>query len=557
MPDGKARKDPIRTATRPTKRMALAAVLATIGFGGLHGATAAEGDTRTLTLHHTHRGDDITITFKRNGRYDEEGLKKLNYFLRDWRTDDATTMDPQLFDAVWEVQREFGDKPIHIISSYRSPGTNEMLRKRNASSGVARHSLHMQGKAMDFFIPGVPLERVREVGLRLQRGGVGFYPTSGSPFVHVDVGNVRHWPRMTREQLAKVFPDGRTVHLPLDGKPLAGFAIAQADIEKRNSSPSAFEVARLASNERKTSNPFAKLFGAKAKPEAETEEDADKPVTDPAAKVAAAAPRGRDNVFAGLIPTKPEVKLAPAPVAEARPVPPAAIPVPRSRPMAADPVAAQVAATQQAPEAGGLGTYSLAATNDIFSARGYWQGLPDSQTDGRQVASADGSTGSIGPFAAPPGYRAGTPREATLAYANPAVPVEAQRAKIAAAPMPRQAALSANTTIASKARSNAPTEIYSAPVTIEGREYQLLRLEGPWIRALILTPSVQNFMTATLYGVQDYRSLRPLLVTPTETVLMGFASEPNPGLSHSRFEGRAIEFLATATFSWRNSASLR
>ena len=156
-------------------------------------------------MHHTHRGDDITVTFKRNGRYDEDGLKKLNHFLRDWRTDDATKMDPQLFDAVWEVQREFGiDKPVHIISSYRSPRTNEMLRKR--SNGVARHSLHMQGKAMDFFIPGVPLDKVREAGLRLQRGGVGFYPTSGSPFVHMDVGSVRHWPRMTRDQFARVFP---------------------------------------------------------------------------------------------------------------------------------------------------------------------------------------------------------------------------------------------------------------------------------------------------------------------------------------------------------------
>ncbi len=93
-----------------------------------------------------------------------------------------------------------------------------MLRAR--STGVAQNSQHINGEAIDFEIPGVPLEKIREVGLRLQRGGVGFYPTSGSPFVHLDTGSVRHWPRMTRERLATVFPDGRTVHIPSDGKPL-------------------------------------------------------------------------------------------------------------------------------------------------------------------------------------------------------------------------------------------------------------------------------------------------------------------------------------------------
>ena len=120
-------------------------------------------------------------------------------------------MDRRLFDILWEVYRDVdGKQPINIISSYRSPATNAMLRRR--SSGVARHSQHMLGHAIDFFIPGVPLADVRAAGLRLQRGGVGFYPTSGSPFVHLDTGSVRHWPRMTHDQLAKVFPDGRTVH---------------------------------------------------------------------------------------------------------------------------------------------------------------------------------------------------------------------------------------------------------------------------------------------------------------------------------------------------------
>jgi len=565
VPVGKARKDPIRTATRTTKRLALAAALFVLGSESLHTA-AANGDTRTITLHHTHRGDDITVTFKRNGRYDEDGLKKLNTFLRDWRTDDATVMDPQLFDAVWEVQRELGDKPIHIISSYRSPRTNEMLRKN--SSGVARHSLHMQGKAMDFFIPGVPLDRVREAGLRLQRGGVGFYPTSGSPFVHMDVGNVRHWPRMTREQLAKVFPDGRTVHLPTDGKPLAGFAIAQAEIDKRASSPSTFEAARVAANEKK-SNPLAKLFGIKPKPAADDEDDSETPSAANTKVANAAAPRARDNIFAGLIPTKPEVKLEPAPAAapepkpESKPAPVANVPVPKSRPMPpAGQNVPQMAAAQPAPPAPvapAFGTYTLAGIGDIFSARGYWQGLPEQpERDNRQVASADSSTGSIGPFAAPPGYGDGKPRDATLAYAGPAVEPEAsQRPKTGVAQIPRSAAVSANTTVAAKARGNAPTELVSAPAWAELKEWQLARLEGPWVRALILTPSVARFMNTTLYGIQDYRGLRPLLATPTETILMGFGSEAHPGLSFARFEGRAIEFLATATFRVRSASALR
>ena len=102
----------------------------------------ANGDTRAITFQHTHRDDSITVTFKRNGRYDDEALKKLNYFLRDWRNDDATRMDPQLFDILWEVTREVGtEEPIRIVSSYRSPATNAMLRRR--SRGVAQFSQHM------------------------------------------------------------------------------------------------------------------------------------------------------------------------------------------------------------------------------------------------------------------------------------------------------------------------------------------------------------------------------------------------------------------------------
>ena len=103
-----------------------------------------------------------------------------------------------------------------------------MLRRR--SRAVAKHSQHMLGKAMDFYLPDVPTARIREIGMRLQRGGVGFYPDAHTPFVHLDVGSVRSWPRMTRDQLVRLFPDEKTVHLPADGKPLAGYEIAKAEI---------------------------------------------------------------------------------------------------------------------------------------------------------------------------------------------------------------------------------------------------------------------------------------------------------------------------------------
>ena len=231
-----ARKSSNITVSSVTGSCALlTAALLLLGGTSLQNA-AADGDTRTLTLHHIHTNEDITITYKRNGRYDEEALKKLNWFVRDWRKEEEIQMDPQLFDVIWEVSREVaGDKTIYVVCGYRSPATNAMLRAR--SNGVAEFSQHTLGKAMDFYIPGASLEELRYAGLRLQRGGVGYYPTSGSPFVHLDVGSVRHWPRMSHDELARVFPNGRTVHVPSDDHPLPGYALALADIAKRGSSP--------------------------------------------------------------------------------------------------------------------------------------------------------------------------------------------------------------------------------------------------------------------------------------------------------------------------------
>lgn len=219
-----------RLATRICVSTALAGLFV-VGLAETTQTAIANGDTRTLSFYHTHSKERLTVTFKKDGRYDPAALKKLNYYLRDWRNQKQTNMEPRLFDVLWEVQKDAGSKaPIHIISSYRSSETNEGLRRR--SKGVAKNSQHTLGRAMDIHVPDVPMSKIREAGLRLQRGGVGFYPSSGIPFVHLDVGNVRHWPRMTRDQLVRLFPDGRTVHLPADGKPLKNYALALADVAK-------------------------------------------------------------------------------------------------------------------------------------------------------------------------------------------------------------------------------------------------------------------------------------------------------------------------------------
>ncbi|MEM6846904.1 MAG: DUF882 domain-containing protein [Pseudomonadota bacterium] len=201
--------------------MAFAAVAILAAAGG-----PASAANRSLSLHFTHTGEEIDVVYKRNGRFVPSALRDLNRFLRDWRRNEATKMDPELFDLLWEVQQEFGGRRISVVSAYRSPATNQMLRKR--SRGVARRSQHMAGKAVDFFIKGANMAKVRQAGMKRQVGGVGYYPRSGTAFVHFDTGRVRSWPRMSRRQLSRLFPDGKTLHLPSNGKPLKGYKQAQA-----------------------------------------------------------------------------------------------------------------------------------------------------------------------------------------------------------------------------------------------------------------------------------------------------------------------------------------
>jgi hypothetical protein len=133
-------------------------------------------------------------------------------------------MDPELIDLVWEIHYELGSsEPIHIISGYRSRATNDMLRR--TVGGQASQSRHILGKAMDVYFPDVSLKTLRYSALIRERGGVGYYPTSAIPLVHIDTDRVRAWPRLPRAELALLFPNGHTQHVPEDGG-----TISKADV---------------------------------------------------------------------------------------------------------------------------------------------------------------------------------------------------------------------------------------------------------------------------------------------------------------------------------------
>lgn len=291
------------------------------------GDATAAGETRSLKLYFVHTGEKAVITFKRNGRFDPKGLQELNRFLRDWRRNEPTRMDPRLFDLVWEVYRRVGASDyIHVVSAYRSPNTNGMLRSR--TKGVAKNSQHMLGKAMDFFIPGVRLATLRETAMKLQVGGVGFYPTSGSPFVHLDVGGVRAWPRMARQDLVRLFPDGNTMHIPADGKPLPGYEQAVADYKRRVAADS-IQIAGTAggyssSSRGKPKNLMAMLFGGGDEDEDSEEISAPSTVAQRApTRAPAAAEDGEEAapvaVASAVPPPSAQASLTAAPVPQARP----------------------------------------------------------------------------------------------------------------------------------------------------------------------------------------------------------------------------------------------
>nr|WP_207191925.1 DUF882 domain-containing protein [Halochromatium roseum] len=146
---------------------------------------------RILSLHHLHTDERLTLTYRKGDHYQRSALARLNNFLRDFRTGDIATIDPQLFDLLYDIKQSLGhtDAVFEIVSGYRSPKTNAMLSR--TSSGVAKRSLHMSGKAIDIRLSDMPTRSIRDAALRLSRGGVGYY--SRSNFVHLDTGTVRQW----------------------------------------------------------------------------------------------------------------------------------------------------------------------------------------------------------------------------------------------------------------------------------------------------------------------------------------------------------------------------
>lgn len=145
---------------------------------------------KELAFHNLHTDEKLRVTFWKDGQFDRSALAKINHILRDHRSGDVYPMAANLIELLHDLQHRLRtDKPIEIISGYRSPRTNAMLA--NASDGVARQSLHTKGLATDIRMSGVSLRRLQTEALLMRRGGVGFYPKSD--FVHVDVGRVRHW----------------------------------------------------------------------------------------------------------------------------------------------------------------------------------------------------------------------------------------------------------------------------------------------------------------------------------------------------------------------------
>jgi uncharacterized protein YcbK (DUF882 family) len=156
-------------------------------------SSAAKAPERALSFFNTHTGERLKTTYCSGGSYQPDALRDLNYILRDFRANEIKPIDPKVFDLLHELGGTLEtDQPFHIISGYRSAQTNAMLRERGgAGTGVASHSLHMVGQAIDIRVPGVKLDHLREAATSLKIGGVGFYPDLN--FVHVDVGRVRYW----------------------------------------------------------------------------------------------------------------------------------------------------------------------------------------------------------------------------------------------------------------------------------------------------------------------------------------------------------------------------
>jgi hypothetical protein len=446
-------------------------------------------------------------------------------------------MDRSEIDLLWEVYQEVGAKePIEIVCGYRSPGTNEMLRNRSRHSGVARFSQHTLGKAIDFYIPGVPLATLRETAMKIQGGGVGYYPTSGSPFVHLDVGNVRAWPRMSREQLVKLFPDGRTVHLPASGDPLPGYQLAKADLERGH---------RSVSEPQKRSF-LASLF--------RRDTDAEEVADNQTARDTASVSRGVMAKPAGK-PEADKAALARTQLASAEPIVSAAtpmpVPLPPRRPIYQVAENRPLPTTAPLPPLPPLQQLASLSPNQIVDMRGLWDDPASAATaratnalsvsSARRLPVRNEATASIGPF--PTHDR--VPADVALAYA-------AQNDGSNLTPAPG--------TAAAVIKARGLTSVANKPSVVANNRSKAVeeRLDDPWLRGLVLAQNVQNSLVVTQVGEPDFTSFTQFMIKPASSLVMTFSSDPYFGMTTEQFTGSAVVFPTTMTFSTpRHTASLQ
>lgn len=174
------------------KRLACGSLLAMGSPNIVQAAFSGFTAHKTLSLAHHHTGENLTLTYYEQGRYIHGALDEISYFMRDYHNGAVHSIDPALLDQLYDVKLLLGvNKPFHIVSAYRSPETNASLRRH--SRGVARQSLHMEGRAVDIRMEGMSANTIRKAALMVQNGGIGFYPQSN--FVHLDTGELRTWHR--------------------------------------------------------------------------------------------------------------------------------------------------------------------------------------------------------------------------------------------------------------------------------------------------------------------------------------------------------------------------
>jgi hypothetical protein len=330
---------------------------------------------------------------------------------------------------------------------------------------------------------------------------------------------------MTHDQLAKVFPDGRTVHIPSDGQPLRGYALALADVERRGGQPSetSLEAAReagvvTANFEPGTAKPkrsiFARLFGSHKDADEMSEESAPKQARTPITVASLSPPKAHPVAVEHIVP------------------------LPTARPK---PAAVAVAAATPKPAVRTVVTASLGG--NLFDNRGYWQGAVQTGPDLPAAAAQKVfETASIDPKAT---------GSTVLAYASESEPLAPARTRPMGSRIPQLPQE------ASVMPAQGNTTTVAKPALAAASANNSVRSDSPWLRAAMLTPSVSAFMTTTRMGAVDMRPLQGLLYKPSMSVTMSFSTDPQLGMVASRFDGPAVVFVATTSFAFQSTASLR